>query len=153
MPELQTRPLFDIRIDYHVSEAVGRTPGGTRTITTLTGGEFHGERLRGVVLPAAGNDWALRRSDGNVAVDVRLLLRTHDEALIYMHYTGLIAAPKAVMSRLLRGEALDRSQYAMLTTGRFETSAEPYAWLNRVMTVGSAELFADRTEYTILEIV
>lgn len=153
MPELRTRHLFDIRIAYHVSEAVGRTPGGTRTITTLTGGAFHGERLRGVVLPTGGNDCALRRADGNVDVNVRLLLRTDDEALIYMHYTGLIAAPKPVMSRLLRGEALDAGEYAMLTTVRFETSVPRYTWLNRVISVGSAELFADRTEYVIDEIV
>lgn len=153
MPKLQTRHLFDIRIDYHVSEAVGRTPGGTRTITTLTGGEFRGERLHGVVLPTAGNDWALRRADGNVEIDVRLLLQTHDEALIYMRYTGLIAAEKAVMSRLLRGEPLAPNDYAMLTTGRLETSSEDYAWLNRIITVGSAELFSDRTEYVIDQIL
>ena len=109
--------------------------------------------MRGVVLPTAGNDWALRRADGNVDVNVRLLLRTDDEAVIYMHYTGLIVASPPVMSRLLRGESLDVAEYAMLTTARFETSAAPYGWLNRVMTVGSAELFADRTEYTVHEIV
>ena len=153
MPQLQTRHLFDIRIDYHVSEPVGRTPGGTRTITTLTGGEFSGERLRGLVRPTAGNDWALRRADGNVDVDVRLLLQTHDEALIYMRYTGCIVADKPAMSHLLRGESLPAGDYAMLTTGRLETSADDYAWLNRVITVGSAELFPDRTEYVIHEIL
>ena len=153
MPDLATRHLFDIRIDYHVSEPVGQTPGGTRTITTLTGGEFHGERLHGVVLPTAGTAWALRRGDGNVELDVRLLLQTRDEAQIYFRYTGLISAEKPVMSRLLRGESLPPSEYAMLTTGHLETSSDAYTWLNRIITVGSAELFSDRTEYVVHEVL
>jgi Protein of unknown function (DUF3237) len=51
------------------------------------GGSFEGQRRRGEVL-AGGGDWALVRSGGATARDVRLTLRTDDGAVVHMTYGG-----------------------------------------------------------------
>ena len=54
-----------------------------------------------------GIDAKIFRSDGAMTLDVRLVLSTHDKALIYMHYTGLRYGPQAVMRRIAAGEEVD----------------------------------------------
>ena len=63
-------------------ESAGATPYGQRRIFPVAGGRFEGARVRGTVLPETSGDWLLMRSDAAFQQDVRLLLRTHDEALI-----------------------------------------------------------------------
>ena len=45
---ITTRPLFEIRLDVPAIVDIGETPLGRRRIATVTGGQFEGERLRGM---------------------------------------------------------------------------------------------------------
>ncbi len=148
IPNIETAPLFDIEIDFDPATVLGKTPQGFRSIVAITGGSFEGPDLRGEVL-AGGGDWVRRRSDGAVELDVRITLRTDDGALIYMAYPGLIAGPDDVMGRLLRGEAVDAADYYLRTAPRFETGADKYDWLNRIVAVGSGALGQGRISYRI----
>src|SRR3954449_1984411 len=67
-------------------------PSGTRIIVTAMRGRFDGPKLRGTIADVAGGDWVIRRDDGSLKLDVRLVLSTDDGAFIFMTYTG-IAAP------------------------------------------------------------
>jgi hypothetical protein len=49
------------------------------------GGSFEGPRLPGELMPE-GEGWLLVRSDGVLEQDVRITLKTDDEAFIYVHY-------------------------------------------------------------------
>jgi len=80
---LRTRPLFRLREQVPPLYVVGQTPNASRRIGVITGGSFEGERLSGEVL-SSGNDWQSVRSDGCIKLDVRLLLKTTDGALILM---------------------------------------------------------------------
>ena len=115
MSELKSRPLFDIAIDVIAPQNVGATPLGTRRIVPVTGGTFSGERLRGTVLPSAAADWIIVRNNGSVLLDVRMTLKTDDDALIFMTYRGIRHSTPEVAKQLASGETVDPSQYYFRT--------------------------------------
>ena len=150
---LQTRALFRIRIDLHPIQDVGKTPLGHRRVVPVAGGVFDGERLRGVVLPHAGNDWLLGRADGSFQQDARLTLETDDGALILMSYRGCRHSSPEVAARLARGEQVDSGQYYLRTAPFFETGASRYAWLNTILAVGIGERLPGGAAYDVFEIL
>ncbi len=132
MDELKTEFLFEMKayLDRDGAQPIGETPNGTRSVVYVTGGSFEGPELRGEVLPGGG-DWVVRRPDGVTVLDVRITLRTDDDALIYMQYRGL-AHNLAVRP----GDAAEGGERYFRTAPYFETSDERYTWLNRIIAVG-----------------
>jgi hypothetical protein len=133
---IQTRPLFEIRLQVPQIVDLGDTPLGRRRIATVAGGSFEGDRLRGEVVATPAGDWLLQRNDGATVLDVRLVLRTDDGAHIYMSYRGLRHGPADVMARLAAGEVVDPASYYFRMVPVFETAARQYDWLNRIVAVG-----------------
>jgi hypothetical protein len=150
---IQTRPLFEIRLQVPQVLDIGDTPLGRRRIATVTGGEFEGERLRGTVVGAPGGDWLLQRHDGVTVLDVRVLLRTHDGEHIYMAYRGVRHGPAEVMARLAAGEVVDPASYYFRIAPVFETAAKNYAWLNKVVAVGTGRREPSGPIYTVEEVL
>ena len=91
--EIRTRPLFVTRRDVRPLQIVGGTPGIYRRIGVVPGGTFDGERLSGEVLEG-GNDWQAVREDGSTTLDVRLVLKTTNGALIGMTHRGVRHGPR-----------------------------------------------------------
>lgn len=135
---MTSRPLMTVRIAAAPAQKLGPGPGGIRSIVPVTGGDFEGERLRGTVLPGGG-DWLLLRPDGVLELDLRITLRTDDDALIYMRFQGIRHGPPDVIAALGRGEAVDPAKYYFRTLPSFETSTDKYAFLNRIISVGVGE--------------
>jgi len=96
LKSVRTRPLFVMRLDVLPLQIVGATPGPYRRIGVVPGGTFEGERLSGTVLDG-GSDWQAVHSDGSVQLDVRLVLKTHDDALIGMTCRGVRHGPADVI--------------------------------------------------------
>ncbi|HZF35936.1 MAG TPA: DUF3237 domain-containing protein, partial [Candidatus Angelobacter sp.] len=119
---VRTRPLFVMRLDVRKLQIVGATPGAFRRIGVVPGGSFEGERLAGEVLEG-GSDWQTVRSDGATTLNVRLVLKTTDDALIGMTYQGLRHGPPDIVARLEKGEAVDPASYYFRTNPLFETAA------------------------------
>lgn len=117
----------------------------------ITGGRFTGERLSGRVLPG-GADWQVIRADGVADLDARYTLETGDGALIYVRNKGYRHGPDEVMKRLAAGEAVDPTLYYMRTTPWFETGDSRYAWLNRIVCVGTGARRASSVELEICEV-
>jgi hypothetical protein len=151
LKSVKTRPLFVLREQVPPLLVVGLTPNGFRRIGLVQGGSFEGERLSGEVV--SGNDWQSVRSDNCTKLDVRLVLKTTDGALIVMTYTVLRAGPPDVMARLDRGEAPDPGTYYFRMSPMFETSAKQYDWLNRIISVGIGDRLADGPVYSIFEVL
>ena len=149
---VRTRPLFVMRLNVLPLQVVGATPGPFRRIGVVPGGAFEGERLAGTVLEG-GADWQDARRDGSITLDVRLVLKTTDGALIGMTYRGLRHGPSDVLARLDRGEAVDPSEYYFRTACLFETAAEPYAWLNGVIAIGVGHRFPGGPVYSVFEVL
>lgn len=118
---------------------VGDAGRGARTVVVVTGGTFEGPHLRGTVAPVGG-DWVVRRSDGVSQLDVRAVLQTHDGAEIHITYGGYNHQQSlGPLGELVEGERYFRTQPI------FETGDERYAWLNRVIAVGSGRSDAPGT--------
>ena len=128
LKNLRTRPLFVLREQVPPLLVVGQTPDAFRRIGVIKGGSFEGERLSGEVV--SGNDWQAVRTDSCIKLDVRLVLRTTDGALIVMTYQCLRAGPPNVMEKLDKGEAVDPASYYFRMNPMFETSAPKYDWIN-----------------------
>ncbi len=118
----------------------------------VPGGSFEGERLSGAVLDG-GSDWQTVRSDGSTTLNVRLVLKTNDDALIEMTYQGVRHGPPRVIERIEKGEVVDPESYYFRINPLFETSAAKYDWLNRVIAVGIGHRRADGPVYSVFEVL
>ena len=152
MATLQTELLFEMQVELGEAQQVGATPRGSRLIAPLTGGTFAGPKLKGDVLPG-GADWLLTRADGIRELDVRLTLRTDDGHLIYMSYRGINTITPEIVQRLMRGEPVTPSEYYMRITPVFETGAEQYGWLNRLVAVGVGQRLPTAVRQTVYAIL
>ena len=149
------RSEFLFRVQFDVAEVreVGRGPLGLRRIARVSGGSFEGPRLRGVCLPNPGGDWLLFADDGSTRLDVRVILKTDDDAIIYMSYSGVRHGPPEIMARLAAGEVVDPSLVYFRMAPRFETGAEKYDWLNAIIAVGTGERLPTGPVYHVHQVL
>ncbi|HKM60947.1 MAG TPA: DUF3237 domain-containing protein [Acidisphaera sp.] len=153
MAEIRTAHLFTIRLQTAAPpQLIGAGPAGDRRVVVVSGGTFEGARLRGTVIPG-GTDWIIARADGALALDVRLVLKADDDALIGMTYRGMRHGPEAVIARLNRGEAVDPSDYYFRTAVFFETGAPQHAWLNRLIAIATGDRKPDGPHYDVFEVL
>jgi hypothetical protein len=150
--ELRTRPLLAMRLDVRGPMPVIATRGAGRRIGVITGGSFDGERLSGTVMDG-GSDWQTLKADGSVMLDVRLILRTSDDAAIAMTYRGVRHGAPAVIARVDRGEMVDPSEIYFRSIVQFETAAPQYDWLNHLVAVGVGQRRTDGPVYSVFEVL
>ena len=151
MLELRTTHLFTVTFTVGPIHNLGKGPQGERRVAIVTGGHFEGARLKGTVAEG-GSDWILARPDA-LALDVRVALRTHDGHLIGMTYRGYRHGPAEILERLNRGEAVEPSSYYFRIAPLFETGAEPYSWLNRIVAVGTGHRPPEGPFYDVYEVL
>ena len=129
--EIKAEYMFDFIIDTTAPQMIGQ-----RMVVPITGGRFEGPALTGTVLNV-GADWIRTRADGVSELDVRVTLKTDDDALIYMSYTGV----------------LNRAENYWRVVPKFETSAEKYAYLTKIIAVGVGKRIEGKTAYSIYKIL
>jgi len=152
LKRVRTKPLFVMRLDVRKLLIVGATPGAYRRIGVVHGGSFEGERLSGEVLDG-GSDWQTVRKDGTTTLNVRLVLKTKDDALICMTYQGVRHGPPDVVERIEKGEVVDPTSYYFRINPLFETPTAKYDWINRVVGVGIGHRSPDGPIYTVFEVL
>ena len=152
LKRVRTQPLFVMRLDVRKLLIVGTTPGAYRRIGVVPGGSFEGERLSGEVLDG-GSDWQTVRNDGATTLNVRLVLKTKDDALICMTYHGVRHGPPDVVERIEKGEVVDPTSYYFRINPLFETAAAKYDWINRVVGVGIGHRSPDGPIYSVFEVL
>src|ERR1022692_4471508 len=90
--------MIDYRLEHIFSysaalatpfEVIGPVPEGLRFNAYVTGGEGFGPALLGKLRPAGG-DWLTLRADGVCMLDAGITIETHQGALIYVTYTGVL---------------------------------------------------------------
>jgi hypothetical protein len=148
---IKTRPLFVLREQVPPLLVVGQTPNAFRRVGIIEGGSFEGERLSGEVV--SGNDWQSVRTDSCIKLDVRLVLRTSDDALIVMTYQCLRAGQPEILQKLDKGEPVDPESYYFRMNPMFETSSPKYDWINRIIAIGTGHRLADGPLYSIFEVL
>jgi hypothetical protein len=134
------------RADLGEPLELGHTPWGRRRVIPIVGGEFDGPRLSATIL-VGGADWQVIHEDGMAAIDTRYTLQTHDEALISVATRGVRHGPPEVLRRLADGQPVDPAEYYFRVSIQYETGAEAYRWLNRIVAVASAVRLVDQVIY------
>lgn len=119
--------LCTMTLDLAPSLSVGTGPAGDRSIGGVRTAVVSGERLNATLAGPAAADWLVRTGAIGV-IDARLVLRTQDDALIYMSYGGRLdlSNPSAGL-------------FAYIAPV-FETGDPRYAWLNAVQAAGKGKL-------------
>ena len=137
------RFAFAIKAKVAPIQDLGQTARGHRRIIDILGGEVHGPRLTGEILPG-GADWQIVRPDGTIEVVARYTIKSKDGDTIYVQNDGLRVATPDVLARMTRGELLPPDAYYFRTSPRFETAAPALKWLERALFVGRAARTPDR---------
>lgn len=146
------RHLAHLDVELAAPIELGDSPRGRRRIIPIIGGTVTGERLSGEILNL-GADWQTVLSDGTAELDTRYAMRSHDGASIDIRNFGYRHGPKDVLDALGRGEAVDPSLYYMRTQPRFETGDARYAWLNRVVCIGTGARLANGVRVSFFEVL
>ena len=154
MADLKTEFLCTVaaNVDWRSVIDVGATPHGIRQVIYIKGGTFEGPKVKGVVLPGGG-DWFVRRADQAVEIDVRCLLRTDDNQLIYCGLRGINEMTAEVAIKAITGKYVDSSEYYFRVAAVMETGSQKYAWLNRIVAVGTGDLVPLGVEYRIYRVL
>ena len=146
------RFAFAIKARVAPIQDLGQTARGHRRIIDILGGEVHGPRLRGEILPG-GADWQIVRPDGTIEVVARYTIRSAEGALIYVQNEGLRVASPEILARMSRGEPVPFDSYHFRTAPRFETAEPSLKWLERSTFVGVAARAPDRVAIGFHEVL
>jgi uncharacterized protein DUF3237 len=136
--KLQSELLFDLVLERGTATNVG-SPGGNKVVVPVAAGTFDGPKLKGTVV-APSSDTITVRQDGSSVLDLRLLLQTDDGQKILMTCRGIAYTTP------------DGALFARLQP-LFETGAEKYSWLNRVVAVGVYRPVPGKVAYRIYRIL
>ncbi|MBV1686143.1 DUF3237 domain-containing protein [Novosphingobium sp. G106] len=136
-------PLCTAIIDVAPPLAVGAGPAGVRSISDIRSVRVEGDRMRASLAGAAAADWMVLNGVVGI-IDVRMTLRTDDDALIFVQYGGRLDLAN-------RADGL----FAHVAPV-FETGDERYAWLNAIQAIGKGRLVTGpdgtRIEYEFCEV-
>lgn len=154
---IDTEFIFEMRGKLGAPIEIGAGPEGVRNILPVAEGVVEGPALSGRIVPGTCADWARIRPDGSFALDVRLVIEAENGDLIYVTYGGRIIAE----TEEARAIALDfgkpdpdagADQYYFRTNPLFETASEKYAWLNKIVAVGTGKTGGGGVTYRIFKV-
>jgi len=125
--------IFSYTATLNPPERIGPVPEGIKANFYVTGGKVEGPKLNGKVLPVGG-DWLTIRTDGVGILDVRATIETHDAALIYTAYLGVMDLGKDGYQKVLQQDV--PAVIHLQSAPRYYTAHPEYQWLNRIQCVG-----------------
>ena len=134
-PPFELVPLATVRVTRGDIHRMGETPFHRRVIGSIAHGRWEGERFSGDII-APGGDWAIPSGDSLMLLDVRQLVRTDDDALVYITYQG----------------RCDRERGTYTVAPTFETSDARYGWLNAIQAIGQGRNEGDTIVYSMFEV-
>lgn len=133
-PELQ--PFCTLEVEVGTVRSLGMGRLGQRRIIPIAGGRVSGPRVSGRILPG-GADWMTTTHDGVSLMEARYAFETDDGAIIEIVDQGFRHGPEAVMRSLVAGEVVSPDDYYMRSSIRLETGHPAYAFVNRMVFVGT----------------
>ena len=113
-------------------------PVGTRIVAEVDTIEVSGESLTASMVGKSAADWLTVGPDGSYGtLDVRATLKTDDDELIYVEYSGRI----------------DLTNGSVVSAPLFQTGAEKYDWLNRMQAIGIGQNSPEQLVYEMYSVV
>lgn len=126
--ELRSFGTLTIQTDPNGLFILGSTPAGRRIVQEFRAVHFESDRLRAVMTGKSGVDWLAVDSEGHVTLEIRVLLRTEDDAHVLVTLDGKAHWPE----QLGRG--------AIYGVARLESGDEAYRWVNHLPLVSKGEV-------------
>jgi len=126
-------------------QEVGQTVHGMRRLIPILGGEARGLGWSARVLPG-GADFQLIVNPRLAELDARYVMETDAGDLIYVQNRAVRVAAPEVMSRLIRGEAVDPQLIYFRCSPSFETASPTLGWISERLFVGTGVRRPDRVE-------
>ncbi len=130
------RHFCDLMVELDPAREMGRGRAGQRRIIPIIGGTVEGPEISGRILNL-GADWQTVFNDGVAELDTRYAVETDDGALIEIINYGFRHGPADVIRKLTAGEDCPPESYYMRTCARLESGDPDYAWVNRMIFVGT----------------
>lgn len=155
-PSLQ--PAFTVQVAIDAPFAVGSASRGTSLqVVPMTGGTLKTAPGYSLNIDSefvgVGNDYIKADGDGeHVRLNAHGVLKTHDGALLYLSYTGIVAlgpAEKAVFSGTAENGATAYGN--SFTHFVFETGDQRYKALENSVFVGQGHFITEKGKPTIVE--
>jgi len=137
----QLEHIFSYSAQLHPPEIIGPVAEGIRANFCVASGEVSGPRVQGILRPVGG-DWITMRSDGVAILDVRATVETHDQALIYLCYSGVADFGPDGYQSFARGELPPR--FPIQAVMGTQTAHPAYQWLNRLQCLNIGEVDSAR---------
>lgn len=128
------------------------SPRGERQYFEMTAGTLTGDRINArIAMP--GGDWMRRSPDGFWRPDVRVQLITDDDAVVLLHYTGLVEQTDRFKAAAESNEPTGWDDQYMWMIFDFDTGAEKYGWLNTNLFIARGRLIgASELEYEVYRV-
>ncbi len=142
-PTLEFFAELSVTVDR--PQEVGQTVHGMRRLIPILGGEARGLGWTARVLPG-GADFQLIVNPRLAELDARYVLETDAGDLIYVQNRAVRVAAPEVMSRLIRGEAVDPQLIYFRCSPSFETASPALGWISERLFVGTGVRRPDRVE-------
>lgn len=115
------------------------SPIGARQYWEMSEATLTGPRIN-AKLGMPGGDWMVYGADGFGRPNVRMQFLTDDDALILLHYTGLVERSPAFTAAASAGGETAWSDHYMRMALTFDCGAKRYTWLNQHLFVAKGRL-------------
>lgn len=129
LPGIETEHLFYAEVRQHNDVLINDAFQNELLISPTSGGFFQGKRLSGTI-ESIGAGYTLTRPPGRNDIQAKLLLRTDDDADIFMSYEGTLLLDPALERRIVAGECVPSTDYYYRLHLIFNTGSSKYNWLN-----------------------
>jgi hypothetical protein len=137
MPNPELAHVATMTVKLGESFVIKGGPLGTRIVAEVDTIEMVGPKITASMVGKSAADWLTVGPDGSYGtLDVRATLKTDDDELIYMEYSGRI----------------DLTTGKVVSAPLFQTGAEEYDWLNRMQAVGVGQNGPDNLIYEMYEV-
>ncbi|OKL60000.1 hypothetical protein UA08_04571 [Talaromyces atroroseus] len=152
------KPAFTVRVSVDAALPVGSNHRqAALVVVPMVGGTVVSEPgftpAINATFVGTGNDYIRRDPDGKaMRLDAHGVVKTHDDALLYLHYNGTVNVTEGV-AKALSGEAGDaETPYGdSFTSFTVETGDERYKDLENGVFVGAGHFVTKTGEKTIVE--
>jgi hypothetical protein len=135
---LELIPLCSVDVTLADPIFVGDGPSGMRLVVELDDVKITGDRLNASLLGKAAADWLTIVGTAGT-LDVRVTVKTDDDAIIFCQYRG-------------RTEVGGAGIGTIYVAPTFETSDPRYAWLNTIQAVGRGVTEGNKLHYDWYEV-
>jgi hypothetical protein len=151
LPGLEFEMIYRLTVRGPLPPTKG-SPRGERVYWEMAQATLEGDRIKArSAMP--GIDWFAPGEDGFGRPDVRLQFMTDDQAVIFLHYTGLVEMNARFAGAADDGRETRFEDHYMRMAMNFDTGHPRYAWLNQHLFIAEGRLAGkEQLEYRVYRV-